>query len=187
MNDLNPSPKLIDKSIQRRRWLLGAVAGAAALGGAGLAWRRYQPQSMAPSVESAIWPLTFATPQGGVISMASLRGKPLVLNFWATWCPPCLDELPLLSDFYRENTAKEWQVLGLAVDQLEPVRRFLTKSPVAFPVGMAGMPGIELSKALGNQSGGLPFTVVLGSDGLLAHRKIGRITPEDLRSWTALK
>jgi len=174
-------------SRDRRRWLVGAVAGAAALGGIGLAWQTYQPQTMSPTAESALWPLEFATPDGSLLRMAALRGKPVLLNFWATWCPPCVEELPLLSRFYQENSANGWQVIGLAVDQLEPVKRFLARSPVTFPVAMAGLPGMEISQALGNLSGGLPFTVVLGSDGLVAHRKMGKVTPDDLLAWAVLK
>lgn len=171
----------------RRRWLMGAVAAAAALSGAGLAWRTYQPQTMVPVAESALWQLKFQGLDGGLFSMASLRGKPVLLNFWATWCPPCIEELPLLSSFYQEYSAKGWHVLGLAVDQLEPVKRFLAKSPVTFPVALAGLPGVELSKSLGNLSAGLPFTVVLGSDGLVAHRKIGRVSPANLLAWASVK
>lgn len=166
---------------------MGAVASAAALAGARLAWRTYQPQPMAPAAESAFWELEFQGLDGVLLSMASLRGKPVLLNFWATWCPPCVEELPLLSSFYQQYSSKGWQVLGLAVDQLEPVKRFLTRSPVTFPVALAGLPGVELSKSLGNLSGGLPFTVVLGSDGLVAHRKIGRLSPADLLAWASLK
>lgn len=188
MTELTPPPEFAENpSRGRRRWLVGAVAGAAALGGIGLAWRTYQPQTMSSTAESALWQLQFATPDGSLLSMASLRGKPVLLNFWATWCPPCVEELPLLSDFYRGNSAKGWQVLGLAVDQLEPVKQFLLRSPVTFPVALAGMPGAEISKSLGNLSGGLPFTVVLGSDGRVAHRKMGRVTPDDLRAWAVLK
>lgn len=174
-------------SRDRRRWLVGAVAGAAALGGIGLAWQTYQPQTMSPTAESALWPLEFATPDGSLLRMAALRGKPVLLNFWATWCPPCVEELPLLSRFYQENSANGWQVIGLAVDQLEPVKRFLARSPVTFPVAMAGLPGMEISQALGNLSGSLPFTVVLGSDGLVVHRKMGKVTPDDLLAWAVLK
>ncbi|MDO8251111.1 MAG: TlpA disulfide reductase family protein [Rhodoferax sp.] len=188
MTDLTPSPELPEIIARgRRRWLMAVVAGAAALGGVGLAWQRYRPQTMTPTAEAALWQLEFATPDGGALSMASLRGKPVLLNFWASWCPPCVEELPLLSGFYRENSAKGWQVLGLAVDQLEPVKRFLLKAPVTFPVALAGMSGIDISRSLGNLSGGLPFTVVLGSDGLVAHRKIGKVTPADLRAWAVLK
>ena len=88
-----------------------------------------------------------------------------------------VEELPLLDRFYRENKANSWQVVGIAVDQRDPVVRFLGKMPLQYPVVLAGISGIELGKSLGNLSGGLPFTVVLGSDGLIAHRKMGRVTP----------
>ncbi len=171
----------------RRAWLMGGVAGVAALAGAGVALRRYQPQPMTPAAEAALWALDLATPDGGSLRMASFRGKPLLLNFWATWCPPCVEELPLLSRFYAENSRKGWQVLGLAVDQRDPVNRFLARDPVTFPVALAGLAGVDLGKALGNLSGGLPFTVVLGSDGLVAQRKMGKVSPEDLQVWSTLK
>ena len=171
----------------RRHWLLGAVAGVSALAGAGLAWRKFQLQAPEPALDNSLWQMTFNTPEGQTLRMADLRGKPLLLNFWATWCPPCVEELPLLNSFFKENTAKGWQVLGLAVDQLEPVKRFLAKAPLDFSVGMSGMPGLELSKSLGNLSGGLPFTVVFGADGQVVQRKIGKIKPEDLQAWVAFK
>ena len=170
----------------RRRLVFGGAAAVAGLAGAGLAWWRYQPHSMVPQVEAGLWAAEFAGLQDKPLAMQSLRGKPLLLNFWATWCPPCVEELPLLSAFYQENSSKGWQVLGLAVDQLDPVKRFLAKAPVSFPVAMAGVSGMELVKSLGNLSGGLPFTVVLGSDGLVLHRKMGKVSPEDLRAWVAL-
>ncbi|MDP1999831.1 MAG: TlpA disulfide reductase family protein [Rhodoferax sp.] len=180
----SPSEGVADQT--RRRWLLGTVAGAAALGGAGLAWWRYQPHAMVPQVETALWAAEFADLDSKPLAMQALRGKPLLLNFWATWCPPCVEELPLLSAFYQENAAKGWQVLGLAVDQIDPVKRFLVKTPVSFPVAMAGVSGMELVKSLGNLSGGLPFTVVLGSDGSVLHRKMGKVSSEDLRAWAEL-
>ena len=176
-----------DVAPSRRRWLMSAAAAVAALAGAGLAWLKYQPQNLSPALENSLWQMTFTSPEGQTLRMADLRGKPILLNFWATWCPPCIEELPLLNGFFKENSEKGWQVLGLAVDQLEPVKRYLAKSPLAFPVGMSGMPGLELSKSLGNLSGGLPFTVVFGSDGQVVHRKIGKIKPEDLQAWAALK
>ena len=188
MTNAIPNSEVIENSTQgRRRWLVRAVAGAAALGGAALAWRTFQSKTTSPMAEFALWQQEFATPEGGSLSMSSLRGKPLLLNFWATWCPPCVAELPLLSSFYQEKRANGWQTIGLAVDQLDPVKRFLNQKPVTFPVAMAGMPGIELSRSLGNLSGGLPFTVVLGSDGLIAHRKMGKVTPSDLQDWAGLR
>lgn len=181
-----PTEAAENPSRDRRRWLVASTAAAiaAALAGIGLAWRTHQTQ--ATTAESALWQLKFAQLDGPPLAMASLRGKPLLMNFWASWCPPCVEELPLLSSFYKENSAKGWQVLGLAVDQPEPVKRFLSLTPVTFPVVLAGVPGIEISRSLGNLDGALPFTVILGSDGRLAHRKIGQMTPDELRAWGLL-
>ncbi len=115
--------------------------------------------------------------------MQSLRGQPLVVNFWATWCPPCIAELPLLDDFYQQNAANSWQVVGLAVDKPAAVRSFLTRTPVHFPIGMVQEGGSALARSLGNLSGGLPFTVVLGRDGRVLHRKIGQLKAPDLQGW----
>ena len=186
MSESTPVPEF-SPDISRRRWLMAGVAGAATVGGVGLAWRTYRPQPVAQNAESGLWQLELATPQGSLLRLAALRGRPLLLNFWATWCPPCVEELPLLSRFYQENAGKGWQVLALAVDQQDPVKRFLAQSPVSFPVVMAGTVGIELYRSLGNLIGGLPFTVVLGSDGRVAHRKMGKITADDLQAWTRLK
>lgn len=118
--------------------------------------------------------------------MAGLKGQPLLVNFWATWCPPCVEELPMLNAFSREQAGRGWRVVGLAVDRVEPVRSFLQRLPLDFPVGMAGLAGTEISRSLGNTAGGLPFTVVFGSSGQILHRKIGKVSPSDLAQWAQL-
>ncbi|MBV7455906.1 TlpA family protein disulfide reductase [Acidovorax sp. sif1233] len=171
----------------RRRLLYAGVAGAAALGGAGLAWWKFQPHAMEQGAEQALWTMEFEKPEGGSVALKSLAGKPLLLNFWATWCPPCVEELPMLNAFYREHGANGWQVLGLAIDQPSAVRKFLQRIPLEFPVGLAGLGGTDLGRSLGNLTGGLPFTVVLGGSGRVLHRKMGQITPQDLQRWAALR
>lgn len=167
----------------RRTWLLGGVAAAAAVAGAAVAWWRLRPSGPAGGPADALWALTLDTPAGGELALASLRGAPLLVNFWATWCPPCVEEMPLLDRFFRENSASGWKVVGLAIDQPSSVRQFLARMPVSFPVGMAGLQGTELGRSLGNQTGGLPFTVVVGRDGLIRERKMGQVTPADLDRW----
>lgn len=171
----------------RRRWLVAAVAAAAGLGGAGLAWWKYSPREVDAGASEAFWRMNFETPGGTVLAMQALRGRPLLVNFWATWCPPCVEELPLLDRFFKQNSSNGWQVIGLAVDKPEAVRQFLAKSPVSFPVVMAGVGGMSVGKSLGNLAGGLPFTVVLGSDGSVLNRKIGKVSPQDLEAWHRLK
>ncbi len=174
-----------------RRALVAGAAATAGLAGAGFAWWR-SGTTAKPELGAVqfglgqFWAIDLPTPSGQNIALASLKGRPLLLNFWATWCPPCVEELPLIDRFYQENSAKGWQVLGLAVDQLAPVKAFLSKSPVTFQIAMSGLGGVELSKSLGNLSGGLPFTVVIGARGDVLHRKMGQVTPADLAAWASL-
>jgi thiol-disulfide isomerase/thioredoxin len=172
---------------RRRNFLYAGVGAAAAVAGAGLAWWNWQRGGAGPGPLADFWRLDFPTPDGSMLPMRSLRGRPVLLNFWATWCPPCVEELPLLDAFFMENSANGWQVLGLAVDQVQPVRSFLARAPVSFPVVMAGLGGVELSKGLGNSSGGLPFSIVVGEAGQVLESRMGRVTPDDLARWRMLR
>lgn len=177
--------------MDRRNLIYLGAATAAGLAGVGAAWLKYEPQKLTAvqtsAAEDALWTMSFDTPDGQPQPMSKFRGKPLLLNFWATWCPPCIEELPLLDAFYQEHKGKGWQVLGLAVDQPSAVRKWLQAKPLSFPVGMAGFSGTDLSKTLGNLAGSLPFTVVLGASGALLHRKTGKVSKEDLAQWVQLK
>jgi len=169
--------------MNKRHFLTGGVAALAGLAGAGLAWWRFQPHAVQDGTLDALWQLVWEDPQGQPVAMQDFKGRKLLLNFWATWCPPCVEELPMLNAFYRERQAQGWAVLGLAVDQPSSVRQFLQRLPLDFPVAMAGLGGTELSKQLGNANGGLPYTVVFNPQGEIAHRKIGQVKPEDLQAW----
>jgi thiol-disulfide isomerase/thioredoxin len=170
---------------QRRTLIAAGVAAAAAAAGVGgyLLQRRLAPAAAADAPSAELWSLDFETPGPERLAMASLRGKSLVLNFWATWCPPCVREMPALDRFFREHRAKGWQVLGLAADNAEAVRKFLAVTPVAFPIGLTGFAGVELSQRLGNGSGGLPFTVIFGREGQVLQRHTGEINDEQLAAW----
>ena len=170
---------------RRRGLLVGALAAGAVAAGAGVAWWRHSPRPADDGAVDRLWTLNFDTPQGAALPMAGFKGRPLLVNFWATWCPPCVEEMPLLDAFFREQAAKGWQVVGLAVDQPSAVRTFLQRLPVAFPIGMAGLEGTGLARSLGNASGGLPYTVVLGADGAVRGRRMGSVTEADLKAWLA--
>lgn len=177
--------------MNRRPALLAGVAAAAAAAGAGWSlWSSRRNAAAAPSPAPAdapaaagLWSLRFARPEGGELVMASLRGQPLVLNFWATWCPPCVKEMPELDRFHQAFKGRGWQVVALAIDQLEPVRAFLNRSPVQFAVGLAGMAGLDLTRQLGNPAGALPFSVVFAADGRAVQHKLGETSYAELARW----
>ena len=182
--DAEPAPQ----SNHRRGLLLGAGLLAASAG-VGFAW--WQAQSKTPTASdepfAGFWDLHWDSPRGAAVHLQAFRGKPLLINFWATWCPPCIEELPLINAFFNKNTANGWQVLGLAIDKLSSVQGFLQKMPLDFPVAMAGLDGSEVAKRLGNPSGALPFSVVVGSQGGILQRKLGRLHAADLDLWAQLK
>ena len=131
-----------------------------------------------------LWDMRFAQPDGGELSMASLRGRPLVLNFWASWCAPCVKEMPQLDRFHRAYSPK-WRVVGLAIDNLSPVQEFLRRTPVAYQVALAGPGGTDLMRRLGNSRGVLPFTVLFDQTGAPVRTRLGEITFDELVTWVA--
>lgn len=169
-------------STSQRRLFLGA-AGLGALGlGVGYALYRGGKPALSEQAQ-AFWPNRFDRPEGGQIEAHSLLGRPLLLNFWATWCAPCVKEMPELDRFQREHPP--WQVLGLAIDSPAPVLEFLRKTPVSFPIGMAGLTGTTLARTLGNPQGGLPFSVAFSADGEPFWYKLGATTLEELAQLAA--
>lgn len=89
----------------------------------------------------------------------------------------------MLDAFHRDRAAQGWQVVGLAIDGPTPVRQFLARQPVAFPIGLAGLQGTDLGRALGNTSGALPFTVIFDPAGAVRDRKLGALRAADLDDW----
>ncbi len=167
----------------RRPLLIGATALAAAAAGLYSFLRAQGPALSA--AESRFWTLELAQPDGGTLRTAAFRGQPLLLNFWATWCPPCVRELPEIDRFHAAMRPQGWGVIGLAVDAPTPVRGFLARQPLGFPVALAGLEGTELSRALGNTQGALPFTVLFGADGRIAQRRLGETHLAELQAWAA--
>lgn len=171
--------------MKRRHWIGLAAAGAVAVG-AGVALRlRGEASAVDRQAEAALWASQFERVGGGRLEMAAFRGRPLIVNFWATWCAPCVREMPMLDRFQKEQAAAGWQVVGIAVDQAAPVAEFLARHGIGFAIALAGAEGIALSRRLGNEMGGLPFTVVADANGAIRVRKSGEIHPEELSAWTS--
>ena len=158
-----------------KRQLLTVGAGAvAASAGVWLALPQASPID-------ALWQLQLPTPGGKNLALASLKGKPLLINFWATWCAPCVEEMPLLNQFYQQNASNGLQMLGIAADKAASVESFLLRSPVSFPTVLAGFDGISMSKQLGNETGGLPHTLFLDAKGAILFQKKGQLTTDDFK------
>ena len=164
----------------RRKFLLIAAGAGAAAIGATLAWRHQKGAAAVSAPAQAFWDARFEKLDGSELLSTSLRGKPLVLNFWASWCAPCVKEMPQIAQFARETP--DWQVLGLAADGKEPVQNFLQKLPIDFNIALAGMTGSDLARQLGNAQGDLPFSVAFNADGEVIWQKLGATSIDELRA-----
>lgn len=175
--------------MKRRTLVIGGLglAGMAAVGWLG--WRessRRAPQAnraVRPTMASAPDPQKFFAArlpdlQGVETAMSEWQGEPLVVNFWATWCPPCVKEIPDLNRLAAKHAKAKF--LGVAVDTAENVRNFVVNVPIQYPSVIAGHQGIELVRALGNTAGGLPFTVLFRADGSVYEVIMGMVDADSL-------
>ena len=115
-------------------------------------------------------------------AMAQWKGKPLLVNFWATWCAPCVREMPELSHLADLEGGKRFNVIGIGIDSPTNMSEFAAKHHIAYPLYVAGMGGTELARSLGNKMGGLPYTVLIGADGQVIKTYLGELKFDELRA-----
>jgi thiol-disulfide isomerase/thioredoxin len=161
-------------SAKGREWTLAALVAAAALG-AGLYFGRGQSDQDDVRAQAALDAAVLRDDAGRVLSLAELRGKVVVLNFWATWCPPCREETPALVRAQTELGRDRVQIVGLAIDSPREVSAFKQEFGVSYPLVVLGTEGLDLMRALGNRTGALPFTLVLDASGRLHSRHLGAL------------
>ncbi|MFL6659715.1 MAG: TlpA family protein disulfide reductase [Massilia sp.] len=115
-------------------------------------------------------------------SLARWKGKALIVNFWAPWCGPCVQEMPELSQLAQDSAAANINVIGIGIDSAANIGKFAADLKIAYPLYVAGLSGTELSRQFGNTAGGLPYTVLIGADGLVKKTYLGRIKFEELKA-----
>jgi len=128
--------------------------------------------------------LTLPQLDGGMIALpAAYADRPILINFWASWCGPCIEEMPELNRFSRSQGANGTQVVGIALDDADAVRAFLKRIPVDYPI-LLDTPGPrDTGVQLGNPRGVLPYTALVGADGRLIKQKIGPFVHGEIDTW----
>lgn len=121
-------------------------------------------------------------PQGDAIDTQNWKNKTLVINFWGSWCPPCVEEMPMLAKVSQELSSKNVLFVGIGIDSPSNIREFLKKTPVPYPIVIGGLDGNRWSKQFGNDAGGLPFTAIIRSNGTIIFKKLGKIEEDEIKS-----
>lgn len=130
-------------------------------------------------------PLTLQSIDGRAVTLpTAYSGRPLLINLWASWCGPCIEEMPELQRFAASQGSNGVQVVGIALDDPGAVRTFLQRVPVAYPI-LLDTPGpADAGVRLGNPKGVLPYSVLVSADGRLLRQHIGPFAAGDLPDWT---
>lgn len=130
--------------------------------------------------------LTMHTPDDKPLVFESLKGKPLIVNFWARWCGPCRKEIPDLAEMHAKYKGKGLVIVGIGVEDpanRDSVREFAKAYEMNYTLVIAGVqPGVELMQAIGNPKSGLPFTVVIDRHGKIVARKLGAMSKADMEA-----
>lgn len=162
---------------------LGVVAAAAAAAGVGAGVWRSNVNTRDFSAAASLFALTLQDAAGTAQPLAQWRGRPLVVNFWAPWCAPCVEEMPDLQRVRDDYRGRGVEVIGLGIDTAARIRAFREQHAITLPLLVAGAEGSSLGNQLGNTAGALPYTVLISADSRVLERKLGRIRPEELRTW----
>ena len=158
--------------------LMAVVAGAYL----GLGARPSETLSPAvPGVAIArLFAARFNDTEGKVQAISQWQGKTLVINFWASWCPPCREEMPAFSRLQTKYATNGVQFVGIALDTADNVIKFSLQQPASYPLLIADSEGTELTRELGNSRLALPYTVVLDPGGEVRLARLGRVSEQEL-------
>ena len=168
--------------MNRRQWIVIAGVSVLALL-AGILTSQWITQSglaSEPSIK-AFFANSWQTPEGKPANTDNWPGKVLVVNFWASWCPPCVEEMPTLDQISKEYATKNVLFVGIGIDSPSNIREFLQKTPVSYPIVIGGLEGSNLAKQMGNSQGALPYTIIISPSGKSTFTKLGKISEDELK------
>ncbi len=163
--------------------MIAVAALALALGlGVGL-WKN--TPSPAEIGADKIYSASFADLAGKKQALSNWRGKILIINFWATWCPPCRQEIPDFVEVYKKYQDKDVVIVGIALDERDPVAAFAQEYGITYPMLIGGEEGYDFAAQLGNSTSGIPFTVVLDRTGHVTYVAVGAMRRAELEKQIA--
>ena len=166
----------------RIRWILFAVIAAGALAAGLYLGRQGTTSAPEPAAAAALAGLALPDPQGKEQRLDQWRGKVVIVNFWATWCAPCREEMPEFMKAQTEHGPKGLQFVGIAVDRREPVERFVKEIGVNYPVLLADVAWLDELKTMGNPQSVLPFSLAVSPAGEVLLRRVGRLKYSEIAS-----
>jgi thiol-disulfide isomerase/thioredoxin len=159
-----------------RKTLLYAFAGLFALVIGGLTARTlHEPRPAGTQVPPRLWATSLPDSHGQEQALSQWRGEVLVLNFWATWCPPCREEIPDFMALRKQYQPRKVEFVGIAIDNAGSVAAFLREAKITYPILIGEGEAHALAQALGNASGALPFTIVVDRAGSIVLSHLGRL------------
>lgn len=167
--------------MKRNTLLFGAVAIIFVVAGLYFGARHHSPVAAEASAADALFQQHLVDPDGQEHTLAQWRGKALVVNFWATWCAPCVEEMPELAQLDSELAPKNIHILGIGIDNASNIKQFAAKYHINYPLYVGGVSSTEVSRKLGNPTGGLPFTVLIDARGKVRKTYLGRLNMAQLR------
>jgi thiol-disulfide isomerase/thioredoxin len=167
--------------VRRDLLLFGGVGLAAAVAGAVLGPMALQSQSAAGRLLSASFPDAAGRPR----RLGEWLGRPVLFNFWATWCAPCREEVPLLVDFRATHSTQGVEVVGICADQAVKMLEFAAIYKISYPLLVADAAVFELLRKIGNAAAALPYSLFVDPKGTVAYTKAGAVTREDLEKVLA--
>ena len=122
-------------------------------------------------------------PGDQAIAVESQLGQLTLVNFWASWCAPCRDEMPIFEAMYRQSHNRGFQVLGIAIDNPEKAQPMLDSMDITYPILYAEQTGMQVMESAGNPQGLLPYSLLLNGEGQVLDQVLGKIDERQIQEW----